>query len=62
MKAPLDNLQFDSVIVGGGSAGCVLAHCLSAIPPPRVPDRGQAAAAPVCGMPKGHKIIRRDKT
>jgi len=32
MRAPLDNLQFDSVFVGGGSAGCVLARCLSAIP------------------------------
>jgi len=32
MKAPMDNLQFGHVIVGGGSAGCVLDHCLSAIP------------------------------
>ena len=45
-------MDFDYVIVGGGSAGCMLAGRLSAIRHARVPDRGRPARRPrLCRVP-----------
>jgi choline dehydrogenase len=61
--APLDG-QFDYIIVGAGSAGCVLANRLSADPSKRVCllEAGPADTHPLLHMPLGIALLTKNRT